>query len=97
MVLSQVCCFLLPFNNLIYAVSLVRKGLGRGGLGATMYAAHVMNESLPRAVEFSDADSPTTRKAKELILKMTSYYSSDRPSSDDVLQDVSVTFEQVCH
>ena len=76
-------------------VSLVRKGIGRQGLGATMHTAHAMGEPLPRAVEFRDTDSFTTLEMKELILNMTSYRPSRRPSSSDVHQNVATMCEYV--
>ena len=76
-------------------VSLVRKGIGRQGLGATMHTAHAMGEPLPRAVEFRNTDSFITLEMKEMILNMTSYRPSRRPSSSDVHQNVATMCEYV--
>ena len=60
-----------------------------------MHTAHAMGEPLPRAVEFRDTDSFTTLEMKELILNMTSYRPSRRPSSSDVHQNVATMCEYV--
>ena len=77
----------------------ILSALGRQGfspLGSTLYEAYERKKPLPKAVDFSDADSLTNREMKKLILKMTSYNTSDRPSSTDVLRDAGAMFKQVC-
>ena len=76
-------------------VALVRKGIVGQGLGESMYSAQLMTEALPTAVELNEDDSLTTREMKELILRMTSYNATDRPSSTSVLRDVTSTNNKV--
>ena len=51
-----------------------------GGLGLDMYEAHQWNDPMPQI----NVNPPQCPELKELILAMTSYLPSSRPSSADV-------------
>ena len=56
------------------------------GLGEDMYDAFKDGEEIPRAdVEITDDDPPEVRRIKELIVEMTAYEASDRPTIQQVL------------
>ena len=56
------------------------------GLGQEMYEAAKNGDEMPEAdVELSDDDSPVVKRIKELIIEMTAYKASDRPSAQHVL------------
>ena len=56
------------------------------GLGEEMHDAVKNKKELPAAVDFEDGDSTELRKMKELIVTMTSYERTARPTAEDVLQ-----------
>ena len=64
---------------------LVRQGEARG-LGEEMYEAFKNGEEIPEAdVEITDGDPPEVRRMKELIVEMTAYEASDRPTIQQLL------------
>ena len=77
------------------SVSFIRQGMAQEGLGIEMYEAFKNGEEIPQAdVEITDDDPPEVRRMKELIVEMTAYEASDRPTIQQVL---AVLNEQVRH
>ena len=71
-------------------------GVHCGGLGEAMYLAqHEEGATMPDAVEFNSDDSHSVRLMKELILEMTSFDANDRPTSSNVLHEVSSMFRRL--
>ena len=76
---------------------LVRQGEARG-LGEEMYEAFKKGEEIPEAdVEITDDDPPEVRRMKELIVEMTAYEASDRPTIQQVLAVLAELNSQVRH
>ena len=68
------------------------------GLGEEMYEAVKKGEEIPQAdVEITDDDPPEVRRMKELIVEMTAYEASDRPTIQQVLADLADLNDQVRH
>ena len=68
------------------------------GLGEDMYDAFKDGEEIPRAdVEITDDDPPEVRRMKELIVEMTAYEASDRPTIQQVLAVLAELNDQVRH
>ena len=64
----------------------IRQGQAKEGLGEEMYEAFKNKEEIPQAdVEITDDDPPEVRRMKELIVEMTAYETSDRPTIQQVL------------
>ena len=64
----------------------LRQGIAEQGLGEEMYEAFKKGEAIPQAdVEITDDDPPEVRRIKELIVEMTAYEASDRPTIQRVL------------
>ena len=73
-------------------------GHAEEGLGEVMYEAFKKGEEIPQAdVENTDDDSPEVRRMKELIVEMTAYEASDRPTIQQVLAVLTKLNEQVKH
>ena len=67
-------------------MSIIRQGTAEKGLGEEMYEAFKMGKVLPQAdVQITQDDPPTVRRMKELIVEMTAYEASDRPTIQQVL------------
>ena len=64
----------------------MQQGETRTCLGKDMYNAVKKGTEMPVAVNFADDDSAELRKIKELIVTMTSYAYSARPTAEAVLQ-----------
>ena len=80
--------FLLFYSEVLLCVSvlLMRQGQAEEGLGEEMYEAFKKGEEIPQAdVEITDDDPPEVRRMKELIVEMTAYEASDRPTIQQVL------------
>ena len=64
----------------------MRQGQAEEGLGKEMYEAFKNGEEIPQAdVEITDDDPPEVRRMKELIVEMTAYEASGRPTIQQVL------------
>ena len=64
----------------------MRQGMTQMGLGEEMYDAFKKGEEIPQAdIEITDDDPPEVRRMKELIVEMTAYEASDRPTIQQVL------------
>ena len=74
----------------------MRQGQAEEGLGEEMYDAFKKGEEIPQAdVEITDDDPPEVRRMKELIVEMTAYEASDRPTIQQltaVLADLNKQF-----
>ena len=72
---------------MFFSVLLMRQGELEMGLGEEMYAA-VKNgcSEMPPAVDFEAEDSSEIKQLKELIVVMTSYARTERPTAEAVLQ-----------
>ena len=80
------------------SVSLMRQGMANEGLGEEMYEAFRKGEEIPQAdVEITDDDPPEVRRMKELIVEMTAYEASDRPTIQQVLAVLADLKAQVRH
>ena len=66
-------------------VWLMQQGEQQMGLGAEMYDALKKDEAMPAAVEFEDDDSIDDMQIKGLIVAMTSYERTERPTAEEVL------------
>ena len=76
----------------------MRQGMAAEGLGEEMYEAFKKGEEIPQAdVEITDADPPEVRRIKELIVEMTAYEASDRPTIQQVLSVLAELNAQVSH
>ena len=76
----------------------MRQGQAEEGLGEEMYEAVKNSEEIPQAdVEITDDDPPEVRRMKELIVKMTAYEASDRPTIQQVLAVLAKLNAQVRH
>ena len=73
----------------------MRQGLS---LGEEMYVAFKSGEEIPQAdVEITDDDLPEVRRMKELIVEMTAYEASDRPTIQQVMAVLTELNAQVRH
>ena len=63
----------------------MQQGEQQMGLGAEMYDALKKGEAMPAAVEFEDDDSIDDMQIKGLIVAMTSYERTERPTAEEVL------------
>ena len=80
------------------SVSLMRQGDPREGLGEEMYEAFKNKTKIPQAdVEITDDDPPEVRRMKELIVEMTAYEASKRPTIQQVLAVLKELNDQVRH
>ena len=80
------------------SVSFMRQGMLEEGLGEERYEAFKNGEEIPQAdVEITDDDPPEVRRMKELIVEMTAYEASDRPSIQQVLAVLAELNDQVRH
>ena len=76
----------------------MRDGQDEEGLGEEMYEAFKKGEEIPQAdVEITDDDPPEVRRMKELIVEMTAYEASDRPTIQQVLAVLAELNDQVRH
>ena len=76
----------------------MRQGQAEEGLGEEMYDAFKKGEEIPQAdVEITDDDPPEVRRMKELIVEMTAYEASDRPTIQQVLAVLAELNVQVRH
>ena len=76
----------------------MRQGQAEEGLGEEMYDAFKNKTKIPQAdVEITDNDSPEVRRMKELIVEMTAYEASDRPTIQRVLAVLAELNAQVRH
>ena len=79
-------------------VLLMRQGQAQEGLGEEMYEAFKNGEEIPQAdVEITDDDTPEVQRMKELIVEMTAYEASDRPTIQQVLAVLAELNDQVRH
>ena len=80
------------------SVRQMRQGMAEEGLGEEMYEAFKNGEEIPQAdVEITEDDPPEVRRMKELIVKMTAYEASDRPTIQQVLDLLAELTAQVRH
>ena len=88
--------FIHVVHALCVSVSLMRQGEAEEGLGEEMYEAFKNGEEIPQAdVEITDDDPSEVRRMKELIVEMTAYEASDRPTIHQVLAVLSELNAQV--
>ena len=68
------------------SVWFMRRDMTEEVLGKEMYEASKKHKKIPQAdVEITDDDPPEVRRMKELIVEMTAYEASDRPTIQQVL------------
>ena len=76
----------------------MRQGQADEGLGEAMYEAFKSGGEIPQAdVDITDDDPPEVRRMKELIVEMTSYEASDRPTIQQVLAVLAELNAKVRH
>ena len=76
----------------------MRQGMTQMGLGQEMYEAFKNGKEIPQAdVEITDDDPPEVRRMKELIVEMTAYEVSDRPTIQQVMAVLADFNDQVRH
>ena len=76
----------------------MRQGQAEEGLGKEMYEAFKNKKEIPQAdVEITDEDPAEVRRMKELIVEMTAYKASDRPTIQQVLAVLAELNVQVRH
>ena len=80
---------------LLFAVIQMRQGEKFVCLGEDqyLYVEKQQGDEMPQAVEFDDDDDDKVKEMKQLIHDMTSYRSSDRPSSREVAVRTGVALE----
>ena len=80
------------------SVLFMRQGMSEQCLGEEMYEAFKSGEDIPKAdVEITDDDPSEVRRMKELIVEMTAYEASDRPTIQQVLAVLAELNAQVRH
>ena len=74
--------------------SLRQRSTTQPSLGEEMYEAHKLGDAMPEAVEFCDDDTAKLEDMKNLILHMTSYEPSDRPTAMDVYYQTNAIYKR---
>ena len=67
------------------SVLLIKQGEA-DSLGEEMYDAYKAGEKMPVAVDVEDDDSVDIMQVKGLIVTMTSYERTERPTAEEVLE-----------
>ena len=59
-----------------------------------LYVAKQEGDEMPQAVEFDDEDEDVVKEIKQMILEMTSYNATDRPTAHAVVKKTAQMYER---